>query len=113
MAFGHHLGAEEDAALAGREPSEDLGKAARVSGRVGIEPKAFEFGQPGGELSLEALGARAEARELGGPARRAKRGRRLLAPAVVAVEEPVGMQGERHVAGRTAERQPTGSAVGG
>ena len=101
-----------------RTPRSQAAKPARTSaslpglaGDVGVEPEALQLRQALGQLGLELLRAGAEARHLGGAAGGAELGRGLAAPAVVAVEPPVPVEGERDVAVGAAERQPAGAAV--
>ena len=95
----------------GGEAAEGLGEPPGLGGDVRVEPEALQLRQPLGQLGLELLRAGAQARDLGGAAGRAELGRRLAAAAVVAVEPPVGVERERDVAVRAAEREPAGAAV--
>ena len=79
--------------------------------RVRVEPEALELGHLLGQRLLEALRPGAEARDLGRAARRAELGRRLAAPAVVAVEPAVAVERQRDVAVRTAQGEAARAAM--
>ena len=79
-----HLRADEDGALRLGEAREGLGGRARPLDRVGVEADQLELRKLLGELSLEALRPRAQARELGRRARGARLARGLVVAAVMA-----------------------------
>ena len=106
-----HLRADEDGALRLGEAREGLGGRARPLDRVGVEADQLELRKLRGELALEALRPRAEARELGRRARGARLARGLVVSAVMAAQETVFVQDERDIAVRAADRLAAGAAV--
>src|SRR5437763_10931977 len=106
MSLRDHLRADEDSALGAREALERLAHV----GDVGVEPDHLELRHLSRELALELLRAGADARELRGPARRARVAERLEAAAVVAPQLPVRVQRQRDVAIRATARRAARAA---
>ena len=111
VALRDHLRPDQDGPLGPAEALERLPHGARPGGGVCVEPDALELRHVPLELLLEPLGARADVGELDRSARRAGVGHRLPVAAVVAVEAPVTMEGQRHVAVPAPSRDSAGAAV--
>ncbi len=111
VSLRHHLRPEKDAPLAGGETGQRLAQLPGPAGHVRVEPEQLQLREPGGELRFELLRSGTESRDLGGPTGRAQGGRGRAAPAVVAVQTIVGVEGERDVAIGAPEGQPARTAV--
>src|SRR5439155_7328695 len=111
VALGDHLRPEQDGPIGRAEAAQRVRKRLGPGDRVGIEPDPLELRDVPLQLALELLRPGAETRQLGRPAIRTLRRRRLVPAAVVAAQRLVRVQHERDVAERTAERRAAGAAM--
>src|SRR5439155_16766451 len=97
MPLHDHLRANEHGPLRPRETLERSTQLLGLLDGVGVEADHLELGHLLRELALELLRARADARELGRPARGARLPKRLDMPAVMAAQRVVTVQRQRDI----------------
>ena len=111
VALGDHLRADEHRPVGSSEPRQRVAEGPRPLRCVSVQPDPLQLRHAAGELAFESLGARADADELGRPARRARRERGLVAAAVVAAQALVPVQGQGDIAQRAPARPAARAAV--
>ncbi len=111
MAFCHHLRPDEDSRPRGREPFERFPKSCGTRSRIRIEPNTFESGDLPCELRLQPLRPGPDPGELDRSAGRTSLREHFGVSAVMAVETPVGVKRERHVAAPTSPGRAARTAV--
>ena len=104
VALRHHLRPEQHGARRLGEAPQQRGQRLGLGDGVAVEADQLEVGELARELALELLRPRAEPRQIGRLAHRARRRRRLGEAAVVAAQLRVAVQDERDVAVRAADR---------